>query len=96
MIKLLTCVFFIVLILYLINETQEHLSQDFTTTNPQDLLKENIPILGDSLFENVITYINDDLWLNPLGQTGVHKCKKECTGRCVEYGISGQAMCFPK
>lgn len=96
MIKLLTCIFFIFFVLYLIDGTQEHLSQDFTPTNPQDLLKANIPILGDSLFENVITYVNDDLWLDPSGQTGIQKCKTKCNGRCIEYGISGQAMCFPK
>jgi hypothetical protein len=86
-------------VLFLIQKiscTNEYLSQDFTTTNPQDLLKVNIPILGDSLFNDVITYINDELWQNPMGKTGIQKCKEECKGRCVEYGISRQAMCFPK
>ncbi len=72
------------------------MSQDTATKNPQDLLKTNIPILGDSLFADVVTYINDDLWVNPNGMTGIEKCIKKCKGNCVEYGYSGLAMCFEK
>lgn len=82
--------------LYFIGETQEHLSHDMTKANPHDVLKENIPILGDSLFDNTVTYINDDLWLNPSSKTGIQKCKEVCEGRCMEYGITGHALCFAK
>lgn len=93
MIKILTLLFFILFVLCLINNySKEHLLKN--TTNPQDLLKIHLPILGDSLFDSLVTYMNDDMWSNPSGKTGIEKCKMTCKGKCVEYGISGNAMCF--
>jgi len=53
-------------------------------------------IMEDPLFKDVKTYNNDD---NPymLGQrNGLEKCLNECEGRCVEFGVTGLAFCFPK
>ncbi len=53
-------------------------------------------IIDDPLFKDVKTYNNDD---NPyiLGQrNGLEKCLDECEGRCVEFGVTGIAFCFPK
>jgi len=98
MTRLVLCIFFILILLCVISTYHENFSQDFTTDDPQLLLKINIPILGDSLFDNTILYGNDDLWKNPLGKTGFQKCIKECEnkkiGKCVAYGFTGNAMCF--
>lgn len=53
-------------------------------------------IMEDPLFKDVKTYNNDD---NPymLGQkNGLEKCLDECKGRCVEFGVTGIAFCFPR
>lgn len=89
-------ILFFIIVLCLFTESYEHLEADVTTQDPQKLLKLNIPILGDSLFKDVATYMNDDLWVNKHGQTGIQKCIKKCEGNCVQYGYSGQAMCFTK
>lgn len=76
------------------SKCHEGLSKDFTTTNSTNLLKINIPLLGDSMFDNITTYVNDDLWKNPAGKTGIQKCHELCKGNCVQYGYTGDAMCF--
>jgi hypothetical protein len=45
------------------------------------------------LFSDVTLYNND----NKLdGVLGLEKCIKNCKGMCVEYGMTGDAYCFPK
>ena len=60
--------------------------------------KQNL-YLEDSLFANVITYDNDDVDNQHMSfdRLGIGKCLKnpDCES-CVEYGVTGQAMCFPK
>lgn len=89
LILLIMCVFYI-----LSTNTSEYLLQDFTSEDPHKVLKINIPILQDSLFENTITFVNDDLWKNPQGKTGIEKCYQLCNGTCVEHGVTGTALCF--
>jgi hypothetical protein len=52
----------------------------------------------DKLFDDVVYYPNqyeNDYNLNDINMIGWEKCKMECTGHCVEYGITGNAYCFP-
>lgn len=55
--------------------------------------------LEDSLFANVITYTNDDVDNEHMtfANLGIGKCLKNpnCES-CVEFGVTGTAMCFPK
>lgn len=48
----------------------------------------------DALFTDLIYYENDD---EVDGTLGLEKCIAACSGKgiCVEYGISGNAYCFP-
>ena len=76
--------------------SSENFIHDIFSEDQHKILQINIPILGDSLFDNVTTFTNDELWNNPLGKTGSQKCKDVCIGTCVNYGLTGHAMCFPK
>jgi hypothetical protein len=29
-------------------------------------------------------------------KAGIFECLEKCKGNCVEYGITGNAFCFPK
>jgi hypothetical protein len=81
--------------LYLTIQQAEPFDTD-TFSNPLKALQSNVPLMGDSLFDNVIGYVNDDLNENPHGLTGLDKCIVNCNGKCVEFGLTGNAMCFPK
>jgi len=43
-----------------------------------------------SYFDNVYDYDSGDLIT-----TGWDKCKIQCTGNCVAYGLTGATYCFP-
>lgn len=54
---------------------------------------------SDKLFDNVVYYPNtyeEDSELNNVVNTGWVKCKQECDGTCLEYGITGNTYCFSK
>lgn len=76
------------------SETSKSLSKN--SHNPsKDTMSETISILNDPQFGDLIVYNND---INPYatGETnGVKKCIKNCRGTCVEFGITGIAVCFP-
>jgi len=44
----------------------------------------------DQIFDDVSYYPNDK-----DGTTGWIKCKQQCPGHCIEFGVSGNAYCFP-
>ncbi|ARF08828.1 hypothetical protein Catovirus_1_878 [Catovirus CTV1] len=48
-------------------------------------------ILDDKLFDDVTTYENDE-----DGRLGLDKCIAANCGVCLEYGLTGNALCFPK
>lgn len=50
---------------------------------------DKMTIYDDKLFEDVIVYENTQEGL------GIERCDNSCTGRCVEYGQTGVAHCFP-
>jgi len=50
-------------------------------------------IIDDALFSDVVLYQSDT---DVNGILGLDRCHQKCTGRCVEYGITGDAHCFPK
>jgi len=44
----------------------------------------------DQLFDDVYYYPNEG-----DGTTGWYRCKTECPGHCVEFGLTGASYCFP-
>lgn len=57
----------------------------------------------DKLFDDVIYYPNEyerdynsSEEIGKLITTGWIRCKEECPGHCMEYGITGASYCFPK
>jgi hypothetical protein len=61
-------------------------------TISDSIIKGSDPLEGQ-LFDDVIMY-NGDKTLQ--GELGLEKCIKKCDGMCVEYGMTGDAFCFPK
>jgi hypothetical protein len=56
----------------------------------------------DKLFDDVSYYPNEyqknyesGEQIGKLIKTGWIRCKEECPGKCMEYGISGHTYCFP-
>lgn len=51
----------------------------------------------DKLFDDVVyypnEYVNDNNLMDPIS-TGWQRCKMECPGHCVEYGLNGASYCF--
>lgn len=64
------------------------LSSDLPTTaiSPVQMITDDV------LFDDV-TMIHGDGTLT--GELGLEKCIKTCKGMCVEYGVTGDAFCFP-
>lgn len=61
-------------------------------TKENFLVGENRPhFLDDKLFQDVLTFDNDE-----DGRLGLDKCLESNCGICVEYGLTGNAICFPK
>lgn len=54
------------------------------------LNKKNISYIDDELFSDVLLFNNSDTEL------GIIQCMKSNCGYCVEYGVTGNALCFPK
>lgn len=55
-------------------------------------------LLTDPLFADIIFYQNDKIIDYPTfkqGKLGLHKCFELCDGSCVEFGMTGNCMCFP-
>jgi len=54
------------------------------------------PFVGDSAFDDVIYYENDPQPYKDNQFLGLYKCYNNCPGKCVEFGITGNAFCFAK
>ncbi len=56
----------------------------------------------DKLFDDVAYYPNEyeedyerGEEIGKLLKTGWMRCKEECPGHCVEFGVTGHSHCFP-
>ena len=59
---------------------------------PQTGIRQGSDPLDSGLFDDVIMYIGDRTL---DGELGLEKCIGKCSGTCVEYGMTGDAFCFP-
>ena len=98
--KYILVIILILIIVFLLKNYSEHytiLEKNNTTKLSSSLPKQNTrqgsdPLDGE-LFSDVILYKGD----NTLeGELGLEKCIKKCKGMCVEYGITGDAYCYPE
>ena len=97
-------IIFILIVLFLCYNVYKINMENF---NSENILKQDIPkeknqtggimsFLDDPLFSDVILYSNDDTD-NPSTQVlGLEKCLSNNKCVCVEFGITGNAFCFPK
>jgi hypothetical protein len=54
-------------------------------------VKKTLDVIDiDKQFDDIIEYSND-----PDGRIGLDKCIEGCHGYCVEYGMTGDAHCYP-
>ena len=63
-----------------------------STLRTKNVRKGTDPLDG-KLFDDVLLHRSDD---NLEGELGLEKCIKKCKGMCVEYGMTGDAYCFPE
>lgn len=81
----------LILIFILIIDKKENYTNDNKSIN-NGIIEGSDPLQGQ-LFDNVIMYSGDKTL---EGELGLEKCINKCDGMCVEYGITGDAFCFPK
>lgn len=56
-------------------------------------IKEGTQSFDDKLFDDVVMYKSSP---TDVSKVGLYECLEKCKGTCVEYGITGNAFCFPK
>jgi len=93
---ILTLIFF-----QLFNKAEKRLIEGLNTFNGRMAIDDQY--FYDKLFDDVVYYPNEykkeSDQESPLGElitTGWEKCKLECPGHCVEYGVHGSSYCFAK
>lgn len=83
-IALLLIVFVVVVYFYTQTKIQETFGDPITIKKTHDILDLN------NQFDDIIEYNNDQ-----NGRIGLDKCIEGCNGYCVEFGLTGDAHCFP-
>ncbi len=77
-----------IIILFYKNESYNVIKPDNTSTLSSSLqqkgMRQGSDALDGLLFEDVD------------GELGLEKCIKKCKGMCVEFGMTGDAYCFPQ
>ena len=103
--EIIILVIFVLLIAYLLymsNCKKCTCREDFTSKyalNPrmyEGRRQNGNDLLDDELFKSIVVYNNDEDPYEPGGRLGIDKCLDKCSGRCIEFGITGIGYCFPK
>jgi hypothetical protein len=95
---LITIIIIAVIILYNLNIQEKYTkigNQQFRVNSEIEQIKirEGSDTFDDPLFSDVVFYMGDGTL---EGEIGLEKCLKQCkNGNCVEYGVTGDAYCFP-
>jgi hypothetical protein len=66
---------------------------EYSSLIPNNIKQGDSDKFNDSVFNDVKMYMGERTL---EGELGLEKCIKGCDGMCVEYGITGDAFCFPK
>lgn len=87
----------VILLLSNKNEYYEVIKSDtdnkkFSLKLMQKGVRQNSDALSGMLFEDVNLYQSEPV---VDGELGLEKCIKDCKGMCVEFGMTGDAYCFP-
>ena len=94
---ILIFVLMMVIILFYNNESYTVIKPDNTTmlssSLPQKGIRQGSDALDGLLFEDVNMYESEH---TVDGELGLEKCIKKCKGMCVEFGMTGDAYCFPQ
>ncbi len=98
--KFILVIILILVILFLLTNYNEHYTilknnntKILSSTLPKQNTRQGTDPLDGQLFEDVLLYQGD----NTLeGELGLEKCIKKCKGMCVEYGMTGDAYCYPE
>ena len=56
-------------------------------------IKSGTRSFDDKLFDDVTMYKSNP---KDVSQMGLYTCLEKCKGNCVEYGMTGDAFCFPE
>jgi hypothetical protein len=89
-----------ILILILLSNKNEYYNvikadsdnKTFSSKLAQKGVRQNSDALDGMLFEDVNLYESEHV---VDGELGLEKCIKNCKGMCVEFGMTGDAYCFP-
>jgi hypothetical protein len=84
-------IFLILLILLLINLSKKN-KEKFAGLK-LEYIKSGTVSFDDKLFDDVVMYKSNP---KDLQKAGIFECLEKCKGTCVEYGMTGNAFCFPK
>jgi hypothetical protein len=85
--KIILILLLILIFILLLNK-----KENYKNNQNKDIIQGSEPLEG-KLFDDVIM-IKGAKTLE--GELGLEKCIKNCDGMCVEYGMTGDAFCFPK
>lgn len=98
---LIFIILFIIILVYFTSEkTSEHFDQQELEKQKNSIkdrtVVRKLDLLNDPVFNDVVYYENDPNPYAPDQSIGLYKCYKNCSGNCVEFGVTGNAMCFAK
>jgi len=82
----------ILIIVGFIYYTNKKDKENFEALKIEDI-KTGTSSFDDKLFNDVVMYKSDT---KDTAKAGIFECLEKCKGNCVEYGITGNAFCFPK
>jgi hypothetical protein len=107
LILILVAIIFITVYILIRNEPFTKTISEFFKDVSSNVIKTN-QLSSDLPFTAIspVQMITDDTLFNDTklikgdgtltGEIGLEKCIKTCDGMCVEYGITGDAFCFPR
>lgn len=101
--KIYIVLILIIIIIYLLYDKNEYYSiiksdseqeyRKFSNQMQQKGVRQGTDALDGLLFEDVNLYESEH---TVDGELGLEKCIKNCKGMCVEFGMTGDAYCFPE
>ena len=101
--KIYIVLILIIIIIYLLYDKNEYYTtiksnseseyRKFSNQMQRKGVRQGTDALDGLLFEDVNLYESEH---TVDGELGLEKCIKNCKGMCVEFGMTGDAYCFPE